>query len=286
MNMDLFSSFDNSMESRKNKIGQTEIEYKNASSILTEASGFMSAYDFTLNPYSGCSFGCNYCYAAFFTRTMQEKDNWGNWLKVKENALQLLIKWRKKPLIDKTIYISSVTDPYQPIEKELELTRSLLRELSNYHKPRIVIQTRSPFVVRDIDILKKFDVVQVNMTITTDSEDVRKAFEPLCPANKLRLKAIKEVTDSGIPTCITMTPLLPVENPLKFTQELIETGVKKFVVQPFHSDKGKFIAGTGKLALEQMKKMNWSDEKYKNIVEVFRANLPWLGEGKQGFAPI
>lgn len=284
--MDLFSSIGENKESRKNKIGQTEIDYTNASSILTEASGFMNAYDYTLNPYSGCSFGCNYCYAAFFTRTVQEKDNWGKWLKVKENALQLLIKWRKKPLVEKTIYISSVTDPYQPIERELELTRSLLSELANYHKPRIVIQTRSPFVVRDIDILKKFDVVQVNMTVTTDSEDVRKAFEPHCPSNKLRLNAIKEITDSGINTCITMTPLLPLENPLKFVDELLETGVKKFVVQPFHSDKGKFVAGTGGLALEQMKKMSWNDENYRNIVEIFRTKLPWLGVGKQGFAPI
>lgn len=284
--MDLFSNLEQNNNPRKSRIGQTEIEYINSASILTEAKGFMSAYDYTLNPYSGCSFGCNYCYAAFFSRSTTEKDNWGNWLKVKENAIQLLLKWRKKPLYNKTIYISSVTDPYQPIEKDLELTRGILKELLHHHKPRLVIQTRSPLAARDIDILKKFDVAQVNMTVTTDSEEVRKAFEPYCPSNKSRLKAIKEITDAGIQTCITMTPLLPVENPTAFTEELISTGVKKFIVQPFHPDKGKFIASTRETALEQIKKMNWNEADYQNVVKIFRKELPWLGEGKEGFAPI
>lgn len=285
--MDLFSSLEEENNNpRKTKLGNTSIEYVQASGILTEAKGFMEAYDYTLNPYSGCSFGCNYCYAAFFARSSDDKDNWGNWLRVKENALQLLIKKRKKPLVDKTIYMSSVTDPYQPIEKDLELTRSILKELLDYHKVRLVIQTRSQLVARDIDLFKQFEVIQVNMTVTTDSDEVRKAFEPYCPSNKVRLKAIKEITDAGIPTCITMTPLLPVENALDFTKELLATGVKKFIVQPFHPDKGKFIASTREVAFEQMKKMNWNDEKYKDVVEVFREELPWLGEGKNGFAPI
>lgn len=287
MTLDLFSDIENEQEeNRKKKIGRTDIQYIKSASILTEAKGFMEAYDYTLNPYSGCSFGCNYCYAAFFARSSDEKDNWGNWLKVKENALQLLLKWRKKPLINKTIYISSVTDPYQPIEKQLELTRSILKELSNCHKPRLVIQTRSPFITRDLDILKRFEVAQVNMTVTTDSEDVRKAFEPLCPSNKSRLKAIKEVTEAGIQTCITMTPLLPIQDAKSFAQELLSTGVKKFIVQPFHADKGKFVASTRETALEQMKKMKWDNTKYADVVEIFRKELPWLGEGKQGFAPI
>ncbi|OYQ50945.1 SPL family radical SAM protein [Flavobacterium aurantiibacter] len=287
MTPDLFSDLENEQNnSRKEKIGQADIQYVQSASILTEAKGFMEAYDYTLNPYSGCSFGCNYCYAAFFARSADERENWGNWLKVKENALQLLMKWRKKPLIDKTIYISSVTDPYQPIEKKLELTRSILKELLKYHKPRLVIQTRSPYVTRDIDLLKQFEIAQVNMTVTTDSEDVRKAFEPLCPSNKSRLKAIQEVTEAGIQTCITMTPLLPIQNAKSFTEELLSTGVKKFIVQPFHAEKGKFVASTREIALEQIKKMNWSNDKYLQVVETFRKELPWLGEGKQGFAPI
>ena len=173
---DLFSDIP---DDKPTSVGKSEVTYKNAASILTAAKGFMGTYDYTLNPYSGCSFGCTYCYAAFFSRTEEQRKNWGYWVQVKENALQLLVKFRTKSLRDKTIYMSSVTDPYQPIERELNLTRGLLKELIDFHQPRLVIQTRSPLVTRDIDLFKQFNVIQVNMTITTDSEKVRKVFEPL-----------------------------------------------------------------------------------------------------------
>ena len=284
--MDLFSHLEEDNCNKKTKIGQTSIQYIKSASILTEGKGFMNSYDYTLNPYTGCSFGCNYCYAAFFARSTDDKDNWGKWLKVKENSITLLKRKRKNPLNNKTIYLSSVTDPYQPIEKDLQLTRSILKELLDYHKVRLVIQTRSPLVTRDIDLLKKFEIVQVNMTITTDSEEVRKVFEPLCPSNNVRLKAIKEISENNIQACITMTPLLPVKNPEKFAESLKDTGIQRFIVQPFHPEKGKFIASTKQDALNQVHRMNWNNKKYKNAVKIFKEKLPWLGEGKDGFAPI
>ncbi len=273
-------------EEKKKSIGTTTIEYKDVSSILTKASGFMEDYDFTLNPYSGCSFGCTYCYAAFFSRDKDKMDNWGKWLSVKENALSLLMKFRKKPLIDKTIYLSSVTDPYQPIEKDLELTRNILKELIDFHKVRLVIQTRSALVTRDIDLFKKFENIQVNMTVTTDSEKVRKVFEPYCTGNKQRLKAIKEVYDAGIQSCITMTPLLPVDDAYEFAKTVLETGVDRFIIQPFHKDKGKFVAGTRAEAMNIINEYNWGDEEYKRVLSVMQQLIPNLGIGKTGFAPI
>lgn len=281
--IDLFSD----LESDKRKsIGQSDVIYKSAASILTEAKGFMGGYDYTLNPYSGCSFGCTYCYAAFFSRTEEQRKNWGYWVQVKENALQLLIKFRKKSLKDKTIYMSSVTDPYQPIEKELKLTRSLLEELTTYHQPRLVIQTRSPLAKRDIDLFKKFNVIQVNMTITSDSEKVRKIFEPLCPSNDSRLKAIKEINDAGVNTCITMTPLLPIENAEDFAKKLLDTGIKKFIIQPFHPDKGKFVGSTRESAIRLIKEMDWTNEKYQRVFEIIQNYIPDIGIGKDGFKPI
>jgi DNA repair photolyase len=281
--IDLFSDLESD---KKKSIGQSDVIYKSAASILTEAKGFMGGYDYTLNPYSGCSFGCTYCYAAFFSRTEEQRENWGYWVQVKENALQLLIKFRKKSLKDKTIYMSSVTDPYQPIEKELNLTRSLLKELSTYHQPRLVIQTRSPLAKRDIDIFKEFNVIQVNMTITSDSERVRKVFEPLCPSNASRLSAIKEINDAGVNTCITMTPLLPIENAEDFAKKLLDTGIKKFIIQPFHSDKGKFVASTRESAIQLVKEMDWTIEKYQRVLEIIQKYIPDIGIGKDGFKPI
>lgn len=259
---------------------------KVASSILTAGKGFMDEYDYTLNPYSGCTFGCTYCYAAFFSRTAELQNSWGHWLHIKENALDLLKKFRKKTLSGKTIYMSSVTDPYQPIEREINLTRSILEELSNHHNPRLVIQTRSPLVTRDIDLFQRFDAVQINMTITTDSETVRKVFEPLCPSNALRLKAIKEVHQAGINACITMTPLLPIEHPTKFAQSLLDTGIKKYIIQPFHSEKGKFVGGTRDKAMTLVRKMNWSRDKYESVLKILVKHIPNIGLGKDGFKPI
>lgn len=269
---------------KKNSIGQANVAYADASSILTPTKGFLSSYDYSLNPYSGCSFGCNYCYAAFFATTKQNRDNWGYWVKVKDNALQLLAKHRKKPLIEKVIYLSSVTDPYQPIERSLKLTRQLLQELLDYHQVTLLIQTRSPLVTRDIDLLQKFDKVQVNMTVTTDDEKVRKAFEPLCPSNKTRIKAIAEVHQAGIESCISLTPLLPVADAHAFAQQMAGTGIKKYIAQNFHMGKGKFVANTREDALKMMEEMHWNDQKYQETIKIFKEYLPGLGEGKDGFS--
>ncbi len=271
---------------RRTQLGHSSIHYKNAASILSPATGFMDSYDFTLNPYSGCSFGCTYCYAAFFARDNALREQWGYWVNVKENALVLLKALRKKPLLDKSIYMSSVTDPYQPIEKELQLTRSLLQELADYHQVRLVVQTRSPLVTRDIDLFQRFATVQVNMTITTDSERVRKVFEPLCPGNKVRLQAIQQVHEAGIPACITMTPLLPVEDAHAFAQALLATGITRYIIQPFHADRGKFTAGTREEAVRLTQELGWTPERYAEVASIIKNYMPAIGEGKQGFAAI
>lgn len=283
---DQLGLFGEEKEARPHALGQTSIAYKDTGQILTRTSGFMSDYDFSLNPYSGCSFGCTYCYAAFFSRNKEKMDNWGRWLEVKENALELLKKKRKRPLIGKTIYMSSVTDPYQPIDKKLELTRHILQEFLDYHDIRLVIQTRAPLVTRDIDLLKRFKVIQVNMSVTTDSEEVRKVFEPYCPSNKVRMKAIQEIASAGIQSCITLTPLLPVKNPRAFAADLKATGVTRYIIQPFHKERGKFVAGTREAATEILQKFNWGEEEYQRVLSIMKEELPILGEGKAGFAPI
>lgn len=282
--------------SRPERLGPVDVEYARVRNILTRATGFMDAYDFTLNPYAGCSFGCTYCYAAFFSYSTEKRDSWGLWVDVKENAVECLRR-RRGRLDGKLIYMSSVTDPYQPIERQLGLTRGLLEVLSR-QCPKLVVQTRSPDVVRDVDLFRKMvdrgGRVQVNMTVTTDDEDIRRTFEPFCPSNGVRLRAARELCARGVDTCVTMTPLLLVRDPEQFAADLLGTGVRDFIVQPFHFQRGKFIAGTRDSALRLMsEKLSCNRtifreaylEHYREVTRVLRGRLPQLGEGKAGFRP-
>ncbi len=285
---------------RPDAVGQADVAYAPARDILMKATGFMESYDFVLNPYSGCSFGCTYCYAAFFSRTPGDRENWGRWVRVKENAVALLEREETRPskrLDGKTIYMSTVTDPYQPIERDLGLTRGLLDVMAR-HTPRLVVQTRSPDVTRDIDLFRRIEAnggrVQVNMTVTTDDEDVRKEFEPWCPSNASRLRAIGEVAAAGVQACITMTPLLLVNAPERFAADLLATGVERFIIQTFHFEKGKYTAQTrdeaiaimaAKLGCGRAAFRREYEAHYDRAHAVLRERLPQLGEGKDGFRP-
>lgn len=277
--------------------GAATIEYAQVRDILTRATGFMDAYDFTLNPYAGCAFACTYCYAAFFSHSTEKRDSWGRWVRVKQNAVERLAR-RRGSLDGKLIYMSSVTDPYQPIERKLGLTRKLLEVLATRHRPKVVVQTRSPDVLRDVDLFGALvangGLVQVNITVTTDDEDVRREFEPACPGNAKRLEAARGLVEAGVDTCVTMTPLLLVRDSEGFAEDLRKTGVTDFIVQPFHFQRGKFVAGTRDAALGIMAEKLSTDPKefrkrylqhYGEVREVLRRRLPHLGEGKQGFRP-
>jgi DNA repair photolyase len=278
--LELFELFVNSENrARRDKIGHASISYHQASSILTKSAGAMGDFDFTLNPYSGCSFACSYCYAAFFTKTDEEQNNWGRWIRVKENALQLLMKFRKRPLYKKSIYLSSVTDPYQPIERDLELTKSLLQEFIKYHDIRLVIQTRSPLVVRDIELFKQFSSIQVNMSVTTDNEEVRKVFEPVCSSIEMRLKAIQQVREAGINACISLAPLLPIHNAEQFAKRLLDTGVSKYYLNSFHMSNSKFVSGTREGAIKLVNDLDWNDRKLNETVITLKKHLPELRVG-------
>lgn len=266
------------------QMGQAKINVLEKSQILTPASGFMGDYDFTLSPYSGCQFGCAYCYAAFFVSTKEKRETWGLWVDVKSNAVADLAK--KRVLFDKTIYMSPVTDPYQPIEAKIELTKRILETLADPDRqPRLVIQTRSPLVARDIDLFRQFKHLRVNMTVTTDSDEIRKRFEPACPSNDRRLEAIAEIKAAGLRTSITVTPMLPLENPEKFARRLASMKADVYVAQPFKASNGPFAASTRKMALELAEEYGWTASRYQNAFAVLKEHLPHLYEGREGFMP-
>ncbi|NEP39428.1 MAG: radical SAM protein [Okeania sp. SIO2G4] len=283
------------------KFGSADVYAQNAKSILNKASGFIKAYDFTLNPYRGCQYGCSYCYAAAFSPNEKMRDEWGKWVLIKENAAEVLekelLKWENKnPSKAPSIYMSSVTDPYQPIESKTQLTRRLLEVMLEY-RPILVIQTRSPMITRDIDILQRFKHLRINMSIPTGSEKIRKDFEPQTPSIRARLNAMKKIKTTindltgYLPKLsITITPLLPTlpEEQENFIRQL--NFVDRVVIQEFHaSHKRSLIASTREEAIDMKKKYSWWYNNENKNYQSFKSQLVEIlsdveiKEGQAGF---
>lgn len=164
-------------------------------------------HDYTINPYVGCQHACSFCYARFMKRFSGHKEAWGNFIDVKINAADLLLSEIKKKKKGK-VWISGICDPYQPIEAKHKITRKCMEILADNNWP-IVIQTRSPLVLRDLDILKEADSIEVGLSITTANDEIRKIFEPNAPPIFERLRTIEELHRSGIKTYVMIAPILP-----------------------------------------------------------------------------
>jgi len=178
----------------------TEIHSK---SILSRS----KVYDYVINPYIGCQHACSYCYARFMRRFTGHKESWGDFVDVKINAPELLSKEIKKKKIG-TVWVSGVCDPYQPLEAKYRLSRNCLDILVQNNWP-VVIQTRSPLVLRDMDIFKKSKKIDVGLSITTSDDAIRKLFEPKAPSIMERLRTIESLHQHGIKTYVMIAPILP-----------------------------------------------------------------------------
>jgi DNA repair photolyase len=254
-----------------------------AKSIFSPATGFIrrGGFDWTCNPYVGCTFGCTYCYAAFLPQNRQPVEDWGKWLTAKRNAAELAQKQAKK-VAGQAVYLSSVTDPYQPAERSLMLTRGILEAMVP-HQPRLVVQTRGPLVVRDIDLLSRFEALRVNVSIPTDSEDVRKRFEPKAPPLERRWLALAELKASGLPVGVCVTPTLPIVDVAAFVDRVAAFEPDVLVVQDFHEAEG-FGADTGAEAVRLRDEFRWGPDEYRRFVERLRARTE-VYEAEQGFFP-
>jgi DNA repair photolyase len=164
-------------------------------------------YEYVVNPYIGCQHACSYCYARFMKRFTGHREFWGEFVDVKVNAPDLLqqeIMRKKKG----GVWVSGVCDPYQPLEAKYKITRKCLEILIGNNWP-ITVQTRSPLVTRDADLLKAANDIEVGMTISTADDSIRQLFEPHAPSIKSRIKALDELHRAGIRTFAMIAPLLP-----------------------------------------------------------------------------
>jgi DNA repair photolyase len=162
---------------------------------------FGSTPEYTINIYRGCTHGCVYCYAPSLTR---DERRWGDYVDAKINAASILDKELGKAK-KSIVFVSSASDPYQPVEARFKITRKVLKVLSK-HKFPVLLLTRSPLVLRDIDIIRELDWVRVGFSISTVST---KFYEPGVPSIEKRLETLVELRDLGITTWVSMAPLVP-----------------------------------------------------------------------------
>jgi len=200
-----------------------KISLKESKSIITPSK--LPGTDYVVNPYSGCAFGCVYCYADFTRRfTGHINDKWGEYVDVKINIPELfekelkklsfklvknnIFKKGKKPVI----FFGSVTDPYQGIEAKYELTRKCLDIVSRSNLKEdieISLLTKSPLVTRDIDIFRKIPNLEIGMTISSNDDSISKFFEKCAPPSSLRIEALRKLNEAGLNTYAFVGPLLP-----------------------------------------------------------------------------
>lgn len=192
----------------------TEIIYTYPKTIINKLENTDIGMAYSLNPYQGCEHGCVYCYAR------NTHEYWGysagldfeRKIMVKKNAAELLEKefshknWKPQPIM-----LSGNTDCYQPIEKELEITRSILKVCLKYKHP-ISIITKNTLILRDIDVLTELaelNLVHVMISVTGTDEKMRLLLEPRTSTYKNRMEVISKLTKHGIPCGVMIAPIIP-----------------------------------------------------------------------------
>jgi len=183
-----------------------------AKSII--ASTKVPSADFVINPYTGCQFACMYCFASFMGRFVGESNgSWGNYVYVKTNAVELMEKQihrllKKDP--HPRIAISTVTDPYQGVERKYRLTRCILNTFAQHdYQGRVSILTKSPTVLDDLETLKRIKNAKVGFGITTSDDTLSRKLDAKAPIARARLETVKTLVDAGIKSYVFVGPFLP-----------------------------------------------------------------------------
>src|SRR5690242_10278786 len=182
-----------------------EIEYFTlpVKSLLNRCTGTRMPFTWTINPYRGCEFACKYCYARYTHEFMEMRDGieFEQKIYVKQHAADLLRQELRRVKPGEDIALGTATDPYQPIEKKLEITRSILEEIARHSGLEVGIVTKSAMVVRDIDVLQEIarnNRISVSLTVTTVDVELARKLEPRAPRPDLRLDALAKLREASI----------------------------------------------------------------------------------------
>jgi DNA repair photolyase len=181
-----------------------EIESQTALTDFTMGD-MVTGVAWSLNPYVGCLHNCRYC---FVPNTIHaERQRWGTYVLVKHN-LPNLLRRELEEYPAKGVFISTSTDPYQPVEAEKRVTRNCLRLLARKDWP-VDILTRSPLVTRDIDLFERFTRLRVGLSVPTMDDAARRVIEPTAPTIPARLEALRTLADAGLTTYANYAPAYP-----------------------------------------------------------------------------
>ncbi len=194
------------------------IEPEEARSILRPQRDERYGFGFALSPYRGCGHGCRYCYVREYPNALHGAEEWGLWSAPKLNAPELLWSQRHR-LHEQSVFLASATDPYQPLEKEFRLTRGCLEVLLKCPTTRVLLHTRSPLVLQDLELLREFGSrLSVGFSIPTDDDTVRQIVEPKAPPIPSRWAAVERLTAAGVQVSIAATPLMAMVDPQAFAR--------------------------------------------------------------------
>jgi len=184
-------------------------------SVLNRCSNSAMPFQWTINPYRGCEFGCKYCYARYTHEFMELREGVDFETKIyaKENVARIL-RQELTPgrVVGAEIAIGTATDPYQPAERKFKVTRQILETLALAKGLKFSITTKSDLVLRDLGLLKeisKKNHIQVNLSITTIDEKLARVLEPRAPRPDLRFRAVQRLVENGVAAGVFMMPLLP-----------------------------------------------------------------------------
>ncbi len=268
-----------------------------AKSILTpQKRGFLTAgerpYTHSLSWAAGCQFGklyCGaYCYAPMLPNwhfARRDGEAWGDALIIKENAAELLDEQlaRARDRRGMRIFMSPVTDPYQPIERKLRLTRRCLEVFARYDDlDLLLIQTRGPAVADDLELIAALPYAWLGMTIETDRGDL--PYGPSRSHVEKRLEAVKLAVERGIQVQIAVSPCLPYSP--HFAERLLETGAQRIVIDTFAIGDGSRGKRTAASPFAAVADYDWRDddiaESLYHQLNIHHDGVAWSGAGFAG----
>ncbi len=246
------------------KLSSIKVDY-----IITKSN--CEGMDFDIDPYIGCTHGCIYCYAKYMKDFTGHKENWGQFIDIKSNALDLIPE-ESSEFKGKNILISPVTDPYLPLEKELELTRTILKRLIPL-QPNLWILTKSDLVLRDIDLFQEFENCNVGISFSTHDEQLRRKIEPFASAIPVRYETLKRLKEAKVGTFTFIGPIMPfitdwkriISDTKKFSDSFMFENLK------IHGDiwriLGKWLKARDERLLNDYEKIYFTDNTFWNKVE-------------------